>query len=427
MHQEATSYVTRARPAFFRLVPFYFVLMTAGSFLSLGKNFLFANVLTVAAFGYFSLFNAAITNGANFIHLGLLNGLNRELPVCIGLGNEQRALKLRNMALLAIGAILALLFLPYATTILVWEEDIQAKTVLLAAYPAVSVMVLFQITALELRGRQMLVPFSISYLMQGVFTMAAGLAGGEFFGLKGVIAAVILGSVFSTGAAWFFWLDRLRFVRLEFSEIKYLLRIGFPLLVSTVCGSLLLSMDKFFVAGLYGFEDLGYYQFASLIFIGGQAFAGIIAQWITPQVLYDHGRGVTPENNLHRVLKLMGGILALFLVFWYPFIRTSSYLIDQFFSQYVEAIPYLSIFYVAAGFTTINLAGVILNALNKQKLIMTGAIAVLLAVVPCYLVAVWLKLSLITFAWILLGGQFSMVAINLFLVYKCLRQRKSYE
>ncbi len=430
IYQKIRTHLPRNRrdvtqPRFFQLVLLYFILMAAGSVVAIGKNLMFAKILSVSAFGYLALFNIAVSFGTNFIHLGLLNGLNRELPVALGRGEEERAVLLRNMVITALAFLLLLFLVPYTAAVFIWAgEDLKVKTILLIASLAVTVKILYQITALELRGRQMLVPFSLIYLLQGLFTLGAGIVGGIYWGLKGVVVAVVLGSVVAVATAWYIWLDRMRFVRLDFKEIKYLLRIGVPLLVSLLCASFIFSMDRLFVAGLFGFETLGHYQFAALVFTAGQMLAGIIGQWVTPQVLYDHGRGVSPKKNFYRVITIMGVILGIFLIGWYPFAVAAGFLIERFFPRYLEAISYLNIFYLAAGFTTINLTGVVLNALNRQRLIMIGVVFVTIVLVLSYLIAGWLEAPLIAFAWIFLSGQVLLVGVNLWLVYRCLRQER---
>ena len=398
---------------FSRSTPVYFLLMATGSAISIGKNLVFAKVLSVDAFGYLALFNVMTTYGASSLHLGLLNGLNREFPVAIGQGGKDRAIYLRNMVCTALVYLLAAASILYSVAVLWAARDLQMRAVLMAVLLAASASIAYQLVALELRARQLLVPFSLICLIQGILTLGVGVLSGLRWGLNGVIAAVILGNVAVVAIAWTFWLDRFRLVRVQIQEIKYLLRIGVPLLLSTLCVGFMLSMDRLFVVKVFGVSELGQYQFAALITTAGQALAGIVGMWVVPKVLYDHGRGISPQRNFYRVLTIMGAIMGAFLIAWYPFVAVASSLVERFFPRYVSSVPLLNFFFLAAGFTTINLAGVILNALNRQRLLLAGTISVTVALFVSYFIASRSNASLVTFAKIFLWGQILTVGVNL--------------
>ena len=206
--------------------------------------------------------------------------------------------------------------------------------------------------------------------------------------------------------------------------MKYLLRIGVPLVLSTSCYTFALSMDRLFIAKNFGAFELGLYQFASIVFLLGSSLAGIIAQWMSPQILFNHGRGTEPAKSFSLVLSLMGGIAALFLVGYYPFSIFASILIERFFPRYVDAIPFLAIFYFAASLTVINLSGVMINVLNKQLVSLGWTIFVTLVLFMSYLITSWLNVSLIVYAGIFLSGQILFVSMNIGLGFWFVRKVK---
>ena len=251
--------------------------------------------------------------------------------------------------------------------------------------------------------------------------------GGLYWGLKGVIAAVFLSYIVTIAIASKFWIHHIRIARLQVKEIKYLLRIGIPLVLSTFCYTAVLSMDRLFITKYFGVFELGQYQFAYLVFIAGAAFAGIVAQWIGPQIMYNHGRGLEPARSFAVILSIMGGTLLTLLICWYPFVLVSGFLVERFFPRYVGALPLLQIFYFAGGLAVMNLAGGMINIFNKQFLAMMWTIAVTLVLFLCYLTAARLKVPMITFAEIFLAGQILFVVMNLGLGIWCVKKVQRYD
>jgi len=402
--------------------PAYFLLMLLGTAINFCKSLAFAKVLGVSEFGYLALFNVFVSYGAILFQFGLLNGLNRELPVAIGRGENERSIRLRNMVLTSVFMMILLVFPLFAASLCWIKADAGVKVIYLAAYGGSAISVLYGFVTLELRGRQLLLPFSFIYVLQAVATLLIGIIAGRYFGLKGVIGAVFFGYIISIVIAMVFWIDNIRLARIELQDIKYLLRIGVPLVLSTFCYTFALSMDRLFIAKYFGMFELGKYQFASIIFIAGTAISSVVAQCVSPQILYNHGRGTEPGKNFSVVLKIMGGICAIFLLGWYPFVVGSGFLVERFFYKYSDVLPVMQIFYFSAGIKIMNMAGVMINVFNKQFMALVYTIIVTLVLFFAYLVAVKESASLITFAKIFLGGQIMFVGMNIGLGFWCVKK-----
>jgi O-antigen/teichoic acid export membrane protein len=396
--------------------------MIAGSAISIAKNLAFAKVLPVDAFGLLSLFKVISTYGASILNIGLVNGLNRELPVSLGRGNEERAANLRNMVITFLTFFMIPVSVLYSAVVWFGAPSLQIRGILIGALVAAVVSLAYQITTLELRSRQLQVYFALVYVIQSVLILGIGVLAGTWYGVIGIMAAVILGNVGSTAVVWIFWLRDFQLVCVRVQEFKYLLSIGVPLLLSSLGGSFILTMDRLFIARAFGTFELGQYQFAALIVTGGRVLAGAIGMWIMPKILYDHGRGLSPARNLCRLLLIMGGILAIFLIALYPSVGIVSILIERFFPKYIPALPLLSPLFLSAGFITANVAGFMLNALNRQRLGLSANAFVAVLLFISYIVASQRGASLRSFAVIFMGGQILAMCSNLALVLWCLRE-----
>ncbi|QTA93606.1 lipopolysaccharide biosynthesis protein [Desulfonema magnum] len=402
----------------------YFLLMFLGSAINLCRSLTFAKILDVNDFGYLALFNTFVSYGTILFQFGLLNGLNRELPVALGRGENERAIRLRNMVLTLVLMVIMLLFPLFAATLWWIKADIGVKIIYLAAYGGSAISVLYGFVTLELRGRQLLLPFSFIYVLQAVATLLIGIIAGFYCGFKGVIASVFLGYIISIVIAMIFWIGNIHLTRIKFQEIKYLLHIGVPLVLSTFCFTFALSMDRLFIAKYLGMFELGKYQFASVIFIAGTAVSGVVAQCVSPQILYNYGKGTDPEKNFSVLLKIMGGICVISLLGWYPFIVSLNFLLERFFCKYFDTLPILKIFYFSASITIMNVVGVMINVFNKQFMALGYTVIVTSVLFFAYLLAVKTNSSLITFSKIFLFGQIMFVVMNTGLSYWCIKKYK---
>ena len=71
----------------------YFILMGAAVCISFLRNMLFGYSLDPSGMGYYSIVITVSSYGV-LLQLGLMNGLNRELPVALGQGKKERNLNL---------------------------------------------------------------------------------------------------------------------------------------------------------------------------------------------------------------------------------------------------------------------------------------------------------------------------------------------
>ena len=116
------SYLDGAQFQSINFTPLYFPLMLLGTVIGFGKSLAFAKVLTVNDFGCLALFNIGVSYGAILFQFGLLNGLNRELPVAIGRGENERAINLRNMVVTCV-SILPVIFFAFFLAVFFWGGD----------------------------------------------------------------------------------------------------------------------------------------------------------------------------------------------------------------------------------------------------------------------------------------------------------------
>ena len=145
---------------------FYFLIMVAASAITVAKSLVFAKILSVEDFGYLALYTLVVSYGTILLPLGLVNGLNREFPVLLGTGDEVNAIRLRNGALTLVALIALLLLIPYLVSSYVYSDAEKVLWILITAYFSIMVGVVYQVVSLELRGRQLILEFSLVYLLQ---------------------------------------------------------------------------------------------------------------------------------------------------------------------------------------------------------------------------------------------------------------------
>jgi len=279
------------------------------------------------------------------------------------------------------------------------------KVIGIAAYGGSVVTIIYNLIALELRSRQLLIPFSLTYCIQSVLILVIGASSIKYFGFIGAISSIIIGYGISIYLGLTFWIKGFNINKIVFIEIRKLLKVGLPLLLSSLVYIFSTSIDRLIIAKYFGMEVLGKYQFAYLVFIAGTAISGIVAQYISPKLLYNHGLGVKPSENFQSVIKILFIIGFITILGWIPFKYITTFLITNYYMRYIEALPLINLFYFSAGLNIMSIVGVILNILNKQIISLINTTIIVLLLILSYYIAVKINATLIVFAYIFLIGQ----------------------
>lgn len=368
-------------------VVLYSLLMLGGSILGFARGAIFAKVLGPEMYGHLTVILIIMAYGTDIIHLGLLNGLNRELPVSLGRGEYEYGSEITQKVFTAIsilGVVFSLIYIGYLILFSGITEEFYLPALIIAPL-LVMANVFYQFALLELRAHQKIIILSLAIFLQALLTAAMGYLLGMSYGLLGIV--ISYGAVLAFTALYTrYYFRTWKLVAIRLGDFKKIFGIGLPLLLSALCFNLMITVDKIFIAGAYDLAVLGIYQFASLVASGGFIISATISQYVSPKILHEYGQYGSIKKVFLDAARIALLTLAAFAVMYIPVILTVEYLVVRYFAGYVAALPAIKAFYFGAAFSVMNLFGIVLNAAKKT---FYGLICSLVSVAIILLLCLW--------------------------------------
>jgi O-antigen/teichoic acid export membrane protein len=284
----------------------YLTLMVAASLLALAKGFLFARVLGARDFSTYAVLDLVVTFGTQLGSLGLLEGLNRDLPLLLGAGRHRRA---RMLTARGAGAVLilsvAVLLLYLAAVELSVRSDTRLRvTLMLGGFLSAATNILIYLSV-QLLAHRRSVAFAGMMVLKNGSVLLLGWALSRQFGLWGAIGGEISAVVaVIVLAAW----PLRAFSGIRVGPLRHLrgvFRIGAPLMLGALTGNLGRNLDRLTVAVGLTVPLFGQYSFAMLLGLGGTVLLNILVQYVTPRVCAAVGAGSTLASQLRSLDRLV--------------------------------------------------------------------------------------------------------------------------
>lgn len=231
----------------------------AAHFLGVFSGLVLAGILSPAVYGVWRTVQLAV-DLSSFANLGTINGVDRTCPALATQGRVERyrdlaasslGFTLAGAAIIAVGAIVAIPFLPGTT------ERVGAAgfALLLGVLPffthgesAVNVERRFGLRA-------------VVVVVQAVVRLVVGTVAALFFGLVGVIATFWVSTLWG---AWYM-VRRTQIAgmpSLHREDVRFLVGQGLPVTILGLGERLLLNADRIVVVAVLGAEAMGHYQLA---------------------------------------------------------------------------------------------------------------------------------------------------------------------
>jgi O-antigen/teichoic acid export membrane protein len=259
----------------------------------LAASLVAAAFLGPVVWGYWFLLNLILQYGM-LVHLGAVNGMNREVPAAMGRGDVSEAETLRRSAFgfLIVSYLVAALLLGVTAVFygdVVPLADVGSALVLLAAQQAYQ----FALTSLKARtafGSVSRIQFASALLHPIIVLPATWLWGLPGFILGQAVAYGCLGWVAARGTQGMY---RPLF---DWSRAKRLIGIGFPIMLVGVVYALFATADRWVVVTFMGGEALGHYALAIMAMGAVGLLPQVIGQQIYPRMAFAWaGRGDPSE------------------------------------------------------------------------------------------------------------------------------------
>lgn len=355
--------------------------------------------------------------------LGILDALDREIPILNGKKDYAGLRYTSNTGLsfcMVTSLTLALLLISYSLFMRrVHDLNLINGIRIIAALNIIHTFISFYIVFIRTHHRFGLL--SRYLLIMGVINLVLSLVFVMIFGFYGLLLALIL--IGAVRIIYLFRASGYRFkIRMNFplSEVARLLKIGFPLLLSSFIFMTLRSVDRFMIIGFLDRVNLGYYSIATMMHSYIFQMPNLIYAVLFPGFYEAFGRASNiqtirnyyeyPALTFAYLFPIFVGLAILIL----PLIL--NYLLPKYLPGKMPAIILmLGTFFISIT----NMSGYLLIALNKQKFIVfIGIIAILVSIILNY---VLLKIFALGLSGVALATAITYFIYSFFLIVAAFR------
>jgi O-antigen/teichoic acid export membrane protein len=405
----------------------YLAVMGIGTVFAVLQIPLFAALLAPAALGYLSVANNIGPYGS-IVTLGVLSGLNREIPVALGRGETARVAALVgevSLFLVAAGGLGLMVYFVVLLRLPIGDADLRLALALGGVLGLTNLFL--QLALLRLRGEARPMAFSGAFCCQKtcfiLFGAAAALSGG--FAPPAIVMIAV-------NAFLFFYLTSRSLAPAIYRprpprELPYLMRIGWPLMAGGLCFNLQVTLDRLFLMQVVPAHTLGVYQFASLPLSLGMVMNGVVGQYVFPRLFHRFGR----DGDLGRVLRsctllsvavAAGILLACPIVVW-----AAGAVIERYFPQYGESVQLIVPFCLGGALVAANFFPVTLEAANRQRTVLLVSAASAVCCAAAYCVLARQGAESLWYAYVSFAGLLVHFVLSCAAAICCLRKRGTVE
>lgn len=311
-------------------------------------------------FGVWNTLNLLLLYGA-FASLGVLNGMNREIPLLRGRRGEKEAAQIVILSfwfMLFSSIVIGLIISFIAISSRITEQFRQSLMWMGLLFISHYMYLYFQ---LLLKSNIKFRLMSIQQFMYAIVLPLVVLPMASQWHIPGfilgqAIVALALGificRVISFKPA-FFW---------SWSALFFLIKIGFPIMVAGVLYGLLTSVDRWIILTFLGVESLGYYSLAIICLGTLGIIPSVVSQQLYPRMAFRYGQTSVQKSLFPMVIRqsLMSMVITvpilILVYFGLPF------LVTYFLPEYSLGLVPARILLIGLAF--IPLAGGVGNFLN---------------------------------------------------------------
>ncbi len=318
---------------------------------------------------------------SSFIHLGVINGMNREIPVLNGRGDQKNASMIRAVSLgsvLASSMMAGLVIFIFALTI-----DTMTAAVSLRWMPMLLIIyLLHRYLEVYLRSDKLFGHVSLQQLLLAVAFPTFAIPLLSVHELSGYI----VGQTIALGLTCLFIIKispvclKLRF---SLTETIRLLKIGFPIMTAGILYALMMTVDRVIISTLLTMQHLGYYSLSILVMGSLSLIPLVVGQQIYPRMA--EAWGYTSECKelvpwIRRQVFMSISLTAPMILAAYIILPP---IVNHFLVEYSSGITAMKITLIAPLFLGMTSAfGNFLNTVDKQSyLLLSQILAVCLNIV----------------------------------------------
>lgn len=340
--------------------------MLLGAAVSVVTTLVLARFMQPEELAFYAVASTVVSYGTIF-QLGLSSGLARQLPILIGEGQSKFGNTIAGQATFAILILWLLVFPLYSIVVyVVTDQHPTMRTILWITGIWIVIRSFSELTLLRLRAESKLLSLSSISLSQRILLLVVGGIVARSFGPVAVVLTFMAIEGMTHAIAGFVYYRRTQYLIPDLSNIRNLIRDGFPIAATGLISSVQLTSERLVLALLAPLTVTGIYQVAAIPVIVGIAFSGITNQFIGPKVLQAYGKSHSLKEAQQFVNKAALSVLGIGLLLSPIVIFATRPLFDIFLPTYLEAVSAFQILYIGTVLIAANLYGSVLIAANKM-------------------------------------------------------------
>ncbi|MDP2922080.1 MAG: oligosaccharide flippase family protein [Candidatus Omnitrophota bacterium] len=356
------------------------------------RGFLNAKIIGPELYGLWSAL-IIILNYSQYVRLGSLNAMAREIPYQNGKGLIGPVERTKNTAF-TICLFTAMIFsLALIVIAFLMRERIQLNefigllTIAATAF-VVSIFEFYQIFVVAIKKFSAVSRVNIIF---SVLSVALTLVFVVRFGIYGVYGIAVLIQLLSL--LYLAFKERCRVkICFDLKEMARLINIGLPLGAINFLESSLIDLPSVIVLALLGKSELGYFSVAMLAIKFLTFFPGSIRKAFEPYIYQRYGETDDIHKIRNYVMKTMKAMALLFPVILGAYYILVEFFIRHFLQKYTASINPIFVLSIGVFFVSFSpVSNVFITALNKQKFL-----------IPVYAIGIGIA-SLASFVFIKMG------------------------
>lgn len=332
---------------------------------------------------------------SNFLRLGIVNGMNRELPYALGAGNHEKAIKYAETTYSYTAVNIGILL----TLIPIFVFKFKSNELYLATLGVVATRVVLSFYTTYISGtfRSDDQFNKLSNIQFIILVLTLVLCPLVLLGYHGYLIYQLLLVISNTILLHYFRPFHLKpkFHRIEFAQ---LFKIGFPIFITSYLVTIIDTFPRLYIVK-YGNEKLmGLYAPILMLLGTVSLLPNVLATYLYPKFSFRLGKSNDAKGVWKRLIKLYTVSIAFISVL----IIGAFFLLDyfiSFFPKYSESLPYLKLSLFICPFVMYKL-GNMLNAIFKNYrymilyVIIYGLVQVATIIIGAYLLSDVLKIAI---------------------------------
>lgn len=343
------------------------VLMQASKF---GTNLFVAALIGPTSQGWWNSLQPFVIY-SSLIQLGVLNGMNRQIPYYMGRGEEYRAERIRRVSLgVVVLTVIPPVFLALTIGGLIPDNPLLSQAVMVMAVAILAQqwflykrMLLFSAIRFDLVSVQQ-VSLAVFYpLLCLLLAWQWGLPG--FILAQGLVNLILVAII--SGIAPFG--NRMSF---DWRETRQLIGIGLPIMLGGFLYDLMGILDRWIILAFLGATEVGYYTLAILSLQVLTLLPNVVVSQFYPRMSRAYGESHSYRGVRHMLVRSAQAATVIIWPLSLAFILAVDPFVRHYMPDYVEGILAARIAIVGIAFSgpVVSSAGNFLNAVGKGKLFM---------------------------------------------------------